>query len=72
MASQLLCLTITAIQRLIVAHCLKAVFFMVLVMKSKNVTGVQAWKKLISSLSEALKLLLSLLEFDHGRLPGSH
>jgi hypothetical protein len=45
---------------------------MVLVMQSKNVTGVEALKRLCSSLIVALRLLLSLLAFDHGRLPGSH
>jgi hypothetical protein len=39
---------------------------MVLVMQKKSVTGVEALKRLCSSLIGALRLLLSLLEFDHG------
>jgi uncharacterized protein (UPF0276 family) len=42
---------------------------MALVMQKKNVTGVEALKRLCSSLIVALRLLLSLLAFDHGRLP---
>jgi hypothetical protein len=45
---------------------------MVLVMQKKSVTGVEALKRLCSSLIGALRLLLSLLAFDHGRLPRSH